>query len=125
MTIVTLTMVLLAGLMGASGVVLAAAAAHTASGGSGLETAAYMLLLHAAALLGGATLLQQGLPHRAIMLGVLTAWVLGTALFSGDITLRAFTGHRLFPLAAPAGGIILIVGWLGLAASAIKALVRG
>ena len=124
MAIMTLTMVLLAGVMGASGVILAAAAAHTA-GGAGLDNAAYMLLLHAAAVLGGAALLQQGLLQRTIMLGVLTAWVLGSALFSGDITLRAFAGHRLFPLAAPTGGIILIAGWLGLAASAIKALIRG
>jgi uncharacterized membrane protein YgdD (TMEM256/DUF423 family) len=39
--------------------------------------------------------------------------------------LRAFTGHRLFVMAAPAGGIILIAAWLALAAAALAALWRG
>ena len=88
---------LLAGLMGAGGVALAAADAHAAPG-AGLAGAAYMLLFHAAALLGGA------------------------ALFSGDVALRAFAGHRLFPMAAPTGGVILIAAWLALAAAAVSAL---
>jgi uncharacterized membrane protein YgdD (TMEM256/DUF423 family) len=45
-------------------------------------------------------------------------------LFSADIALRAFAGHRLFAFAAPAGGIILIVAWLGLAAAAIGAFLH-
>src|ERR1700731_2096363 len=68
---------------------LAAAAAHTAPG-AGLDSAAYMLLFHATAVLSGTVLLQQGLLLRPMMLGVLAGWVLGSALFSGDIALRAF-----------------------------------
>jgi uncharacterized membrane protein YgdD (TMEM256/DUF423 family) len=45
--------------------------------------------------------------------------VLGAVLFSGDIVLRAFTAHRLFPFAAPSGGFILIAAWLGLAGAAL------
>jgi uncharacterized membrane protein YfcA len=82
-------MIVLAGLMGASGIILAAAAAHTAPG-AGLDSAAYMLLFHATAVLSGTVLLQQGLLLRPMMLGVLAGWVLGSALFSGDIALRAF-----------------------------------
>lgn len=120
----TLTiLIVLAGLMGASGVALAAAAAHAAPG-AGLDSAAYMLLFHAAALLGGAALMQQGLVWRPLMLVVLAAWVAGCALFSGDIALRAFAGHRLFPFAAPSGGMILILAWLLLAAAAIAAVTR-
>jgi uncharacterized membrane protein YgdD (TMEM256/DUF423 family) len=111
----------LAGLMGAAGIMLAAAAAHAASH-AGLDSAAYMLLFHAAALLGGAALAQQGLLLRPLMLVVLIAWVVGAALFSGDIAIRAFAGHRLFAFAAPAGGIILIGGWLALAVAAAVAL---
>jgi uncharacterized membrane protein YgdD (TMEM256/DUF423 family) len=111
----------LAGLMGAAGIMLAAAAAHAASH-AGLDSAAYMLLFHAAALLGGAALAQQGLLFRPLMLVVLIAWVVGAALFSGDIAIRAFAGHRLFAFAAPAGGIILIGGWLALAVAAAVAL---
>ena len=113
----------LAGLMGASGIVLAAAGAHAAPQ-SGLDSAAYMLLFHAAATLGGGALTQQGLLWRPLMLAVLAGWVVGAALFSGDIALRAFTGHRLFPMAAPTGGVVLIAAWLVLAAAAIGALLR-
>ena len=120
----TPTMIVLAGLMGASGIILAAAAAHTAPG-SGLDSAAYMLLFHATAVLSGTVLLQQDLLLRPMMLGVLVGWVLGSALFSGDIALRAFAGHRLFVLAAAIGGTILIIAWFALAVAAIVALVRG
>jgi uncharacterized membrane protein YgdD (TMEM256/DUF423 family) len=117
-------LIALAGLMGAGGVVLAAAGAHIASG-AGLDSAAYMLLFHAAAVLGGAALLQQGVLWRPLGLIVLAAWVLGAALFSGDIALRAFAGHRLFAMAAPSGGVILIAAWLALAVAAVTVLARG
>ena len=121
---VALTLLIaLAGLMGAGGIVLAAAGAHAAPQ-SGLDGAAYLLLFHAAAMLGGAALTQQGLLWRPLMLAVLAGWVLGAVLFSGDIALRAFAGHRLFPMAAPTGGIILIAAWLALAAAAVGALLR-
>jgi len=116
-------LIVLAGLMGASGIVLAAAGAHAAPN-AGLDGAAYMLLFHAAALLGGAALAQQGLLWRPLMLAVLIAWVVGATLFSGDIAMRAFVGHRLFAFAAPAGGVILIIAWLALAAAAVGALIH-
>jgi uncharacterized membrane protein YgdD (TMEM256/DUF423 family) len=116
-------LIVLAGLMGAGGIALAAAAAHMAPG-AGLDSAAYMLLFHAAAVLGGAALTQQSVLWRPPALFVLAAWVLGAALFSADIAMRAFAWHRLFPMAAPSGGIILIVAWLVLAAAAIGALLR-
>jgi hypothetical protein len=73
---VTLTLIVLAGMMGASGIVLAAAAAHAAPG-AGLDSAAYMLLLHATAVLSGVALLQLGLLLRPLMFVILAAWVLG------------------------------------------------
>lgn len=115
---------ILAALLGACGIILAAAAAHAAPG-AGLDSAAHMLLFHAAAMLGGAALAQQGLLWRPLALLALAAWIVGAALFAGDIALRAFAGHRLFAMAAPAGGIILIVGWLALAAAALGAALRG
>jgi uncharacterized membrane protein YgdD (TMEM256/DUF423 family) len=111
-------LIALAGLMGAAGIVLAAAGAHVAPG-AGLDSAASMLLFHAAAVIGGAALVQQGALWRPLALAVLAAWVLGATLFSGDIALRAFTAHRLFPFAAPSGGFILIAAWLGLAGAAL------
>jgi uncharacterized membrane protein YgdD (TMEM256/DUF423 family) len=111
-------LIALAGLMGAAGIVLAAAGAHIAPG-AGLDSAASMLLFHAAAVIGGAALIQQGALWRPLALAVLAAWVLGAVLFSGDIALRAFIAHRLFPFAAPSGGFILIAAWLGLAGAAL------
>jgi uncharacterized membrane protein YgdD (TMEM256/DUF423 family) len=116
-------LILLAGLMGASGVMLAAAAAHGKSG-MGLDGAGYLLLFHAVAVLSGVALLQQDLLSRPLAVLVLSGWVLGSALFAGDLALRAFVGHRLFPMAAPTGGLILILAWIALAGVAILALVR-
>ena len=108
----------LAGLMGAAGIALAAASAHAAPG-AGLDSAAYMLLFHAAALVGGAALTQQGVLWRPLAFIVLAAWIVGAGLFSGDIAMRAFAGHRLFPFAAPSGGMIMIAAWLALTVSAM------
>src|SRR5262249_39668466 len=68
--------------------------------------------------------LQQGLLLRPLVLGVLSGWVLGSALFAGDVALRAFVGYRLFPMAAPTGGVVLILAWLALAVAAILALLH-
>ena len=108
----------LAGLMGAAGIALAAASAHAAPG-AGLDSAAYMLLFHATALIGGAALIQQGVLWRPLAFIVLAAWVVGAGLFSGDIAMRAFAGHRLFPFAAPSGGMIMITAWLALTVAAV------
>ena len=53
-------LLILAGLMGAAGVILAAAGAHAAPT-AGLDSAAYLLLFHATAVLGASALAQQGL----------------------------------------------------------------
>jgi uncharacterized membrane protein YgdD (TMEM256/DUF423 family) len=102
---------LAAGLAGASGVGLSAAAAH--AGGGNLGTAATMLLVHAPAflalgLLGASWIMRVG---GAVLL-------LGLLLFAGDLLSRDFLGGRLFPMAAPTGGVAMIAGWLIVAASA-------
>jgi uncharacterized membrane protein YgdD (TMEM256/DUF423 family) len=112
-----------AGLMGAGSIMLAAAGAHAASG-AGLDSAAYMLLFHAVAVIGVAALIAQGALWRPLALAALIAWIVGALLFSGDLALRAFAGHRLFVMAAPSGGIILIAGWLIFAAAAVGVLLR-
>ena len=115
--------IVLAGVMGACGVVLAAAGAHAAPH-AGLDSAAYLLLFHAVALLGGTALMQQGLLWRPLAVVALVGFALGASLFSGDVALRAFAGHRLFPFAAPSGGIILIAAWLALAGAAAGVLLQ-
>jgi uncharacterized membrane protein YgdD (TMEM256/DUF423 family) len=108
----------IAGVFGAAGIALAAAGAHIAPS-AGLDSAANILLFHALAILGGTALLHQGMLSRQLALIALSAWALGTILFSADVAFRAFVGQRLFPMAAPAGGIILILAWLVLAAAAV------
>jgi uncharacterized membrane protein YgdD (TMEM256/DUF423 family) len=120
----TSALLVLAGLMGACGVGLAAASAHGASA-TGLDSAAWLLLFHATALLGAAALVHQGQLWRPLGLAAMLCFVAGAAVFAGDITLRAFAGHRLFPMAAPAGGTILIIAWLVLAIAAIVIIARG
>jgi uncharacterized membrane protein YgdD (TMEM256/DUF423 family) len=111
----------LAGLMGVCGVGLAAAAAHGMSA-TGLDSAAWLLLFHATAVLGAASLVGQGQLWRPLGLAAMLCFVAGAALFAGDIALRAFAGHRLFPMAAPTGGTLLIIGWIVLAAAALAAM---
>lgn len=104
---------LVAGLAGAAGVALAAAGAHLAPGET-LSAAALMLLVHASAFLALAQtrLRRPGMAAAASMIA-------GLALFAGDMALRAFLGVRLFPGAAPAGGLLMIAGWIGLALAAL------
>jgi uncharacterized membrane protein YgdD (TMEM256/DUF423 family) len=107
----------LAGLMGACGVVLAALAAHGADA-SRLVPASSMLLFHAAAVLGTTALAVRGPIHAAFALVPAWGFVAGAALFAGDLALRQFAGHALFPSAAPTGGTLLIASWLALAVAA-------
>jgi uncharacterized membrane protein YgdD (TMEM256/DUF423 family) len=110
--------ILFAALMGAAGVAFWAMAAHRASGES-LVTAAQFLLVHACAVLGLTACRKQALTHGRIA-GVASAvLILGTMLFSGDIAARVLAGGRLFPMAAPAGGSLLILGWLMVGVSAV------
>jgi uncharacterized membrane protein YgdD (TMEM256/DUF423 family) len=98
-------------------VILAAASAHQADAAR-LASASSMLLFHALAVLGTVALAERGIIHARI--GILAAWgfVLATALFAGDLTLRQYAGHGLFPFAAPTGGTLLIASWLALAVAA-------
>ncbi|CCD96766.1 conserved membrane hypothetical protein [Bradyrhizobium sp. ORS 375] len=107
-----------AGLMGAAGVALAAKAAHDADA-SRLATASTMLLFHACALLGTVALAERGVVARRIGLIAAISLALGAALFSGDLMMRQFAGDRLFPFAAPTGGMLQIGGWLVLAVAAV------
>ncbi|HEY4919408.1 MAG TPA: DUF423 domain-containing protein [Xanthobacteraceae bacterium] len=119
-----MVLIALAGVMGAAGVILLAAGAHAAPG-AGLDSAGQVLLFHAAAVVALASALHQGLLFRPLALAGAIGFVAGAILFSGDIALRALAGHRLFPMAAPSGGIILIASWLAIAAAAVTALARG
>jgi uncharacterized membrane protein YgdD (TMEM256/DUF423 family) len=110
--------ILLAALMGGAGVSLWAMAAHRA-GGESLVTAAQFLLIHACAVIGLTACRKQGLLHWRIASIATALLILGTLLFSGDIAARVLASGRLFPMAAPLGGSLLILGWLVAGVSAV------
>ena len=110
-------LVILAAVMGADGVMLAAAAAH-APDASRLAAASSMLLFHSSAVLGAVVLAERGVVDVGIGIAAGFGFVVATALFAGDLILRQYAGHGLFPFAAPTGGTLLIVSWLALAVAA-------
>jgi uncharacterized membrane protein YgdD (TMEM256/DUF423 family) len=111
-------LIALAGLMGAAGVALAAASAHLADAAR-LAAASSMLLFHAAALPGVVALAERGVLQPRIALTAACGFVVAAILFAGDLSLRQYAGHGLFPLAAPTGGTLLIASWLVLGLSAL------
>jgi len=109
-------LMIIAGLMGAAGVILAALAAHKTPG---LEPAALMLLVHAPAIIAVVAAAHAALLHRRLANIAAAGLALGASLFSADIALLTLVGGRLFPMAAPAGGFLMIASWLAMAAAAL------
>ncbi len=111
--------VLLSGLMGAAGVAAAAAGAHM-NADPNLTTAAYFLMLGAA----GAIAVVALAAARGPRFGVADAGgglvMLGALLFGGALALRALWGLVIFPMAAPTGGTMLILGWVVVGLSAFQ-----
>jgi len=118
MTVLLRLLIVCAGLMGGAGVVLAAMSAH-GENAARLLPASSMLLFHAPAVIGVVLLAERALvapwPGAAAACGFLA----GAALFSGTITLHHFSGHGLFPMAAPTGGTLMILSWLVLALAGV------
>lgn len=105
-------LILAAGLCGAAGVALSAVAAH--GGAANTATAATFLVVHAPVLLVvGIAVFNNIMRWAAIVL------LIGVALFAGDLVSRDFADDRLFAMAAPIGGGLMVLGWLGIAASAL------
>ncbi len=106
-----------AGLTGAVGIASAAAASHGEEARL-LGAASQICLAHAPLL---AALALHGLRSRMLRASALLI-VLGTLLFVGDLLARHFLGQALFPLAAPAGGLTMLAGWVFLAFGAFSPL---
>jgi uncharacterized membrane protein YgdD (TMEM256/DUF423 family) len=105
---------LLAGLLGALGVGLSAMAAHGADPHL-VGTAAAMCLAQAPALLAiyaGFDKVRTALP-ASLLIGF------GCLLFAGDLMYRTQNGSGLFPMSAPTGGTMMILGWVALALGAV------
>jgi uncharacterized membrane protein YgdD (TMEM256/DUF423 family) len=110
-------LIVLAAIMGADGVILAAASAHQADAGR-LASASSMLLFHACAVLAAVALAERAMINARIGLAAAFGLVIAASLFAGDLALRQYAGHGVFPMAAPTGGTLMIASWLLLAVAA-------
>lgn len=75
--------------------------------------------MHAPVLLVLPALVGSGLVHRGLGRVAGGAIGLGLALFCGDLSVRALLGVAPVPFAAPAGGVVLMLGWVLLGAAAL------
>jgi uncharacterized membrane protein YgdD (TMEM256/DUF423 family) len=103
-------------LMAGAGVALLAVSAHASA--QALGEAARLLVLHGIALVAGAGAIALALVRRRIGLLALAGLAVGPILFASDIAARTLAGGRLFAMAAPAGGTIVVAAWLVLALAA-------
>ncbi|MGN1291099.1 MAG: DUF423 domain-containing protein [Bradyrhizobium sp.] len=111
-------LIVFAAIMGACGVILAAAAAHLPDA-TRLATASSMLLFHASAAIATIAVADRAIVHAQLGIVAAAGFVIAASLFAGDLVLRQYAGHGLFPMAAPTGGTLLIVSWLVLAVAAM------
>lgn len=103
-----------AGILGVAGVASAAMASHASGDPRLMGGASAMCLAHAPALVG----LYAAWPTLRTAAVAALLLIVGTLLFAGDLTMRHFAGHGLFAMSAPAGGLLMMAGWLAVAAGA-------
>jgi uncharacterized membrane protein YgdD (TMEM256/DUF423 family) len=108
------------GILGACGVALSAVAAH---GGDAhlVGPASTACMAQAPALL--ALFIGYDKIRTAFIASLLIG--LGCLLFAGDLLFRTRFGHGVFPMSAPTGGMMMIIGWIVAAAGAFARTARG
>jgi uncharacterized membrane protein YgdD (TMEM256/DUF423 family) len=109
-------------LMAGAGVALLAISAHASA--QALGNAATLLVLHGIALVAAAAAIALALVRRRVGLVALAGLAAGPILFTSDIAARTFVGARLFEMAAPSGGTIIVGAWLVLALAALAGPAR-
>jgi len=116
------------GLLGGLGVAAGSFGAHglkallEATGrGDNWETAVRYCLYHSLAIMVLAV--ASALPHLSQARGLLQAagwcFLVGTLIFSGCLAALALTGVRILGAIVPIGGVLFLVGWALVAASAL------
>ena len=106
-------LILLAALHGLAGVIFAALGAH-AGGGMVVMTGATIELIHALAAIVALVIVPGRLGEVAAL-----AFLAGSLLFAGGLYASGLGGVSLGPV-APTGGVLLMLGWVLLAAAAIR-----
>lgn len=126
------TALIVAAVLGASGVGLGAFGAHglraellAAGTTNAWETAVRYHLLHAVVLFGLAVALRHpaGQARAARIAG--WSWLIGVLVFSGSLYWLALGGPRWLGPITPLGGIALLAGWLALIPAAFAEPSRG
>lgn len=83
-------------------------------------------LLHAALIAAiGVVLLRPGVRHGAALVRAGWCLIAGTVLFSFSIYLSAVSGVTVVTRVAPVGGLLLMAGWLGLAWTGMRSVMKG
>ena len=93
-------LIILAAVMGADGVILAAASAHQPDA-SRLARRRRCCCFTPPPCSRWSALTERGVIHARIGIAAAFGFVVAAALFAGDLTLRQYAGHSLFPFAAP------------------------
>jgi uncharacterized membrane protein YgdD (TMEM256/DUF423 family) len=107
---------MIASLLGASGVALGAYASHGLAAWATLKEIEYFQLavtyqlFHALTL--SAVCLLSFFITNVFLIASKIAFVLGVVLFSGSLYLYVLTGTKIFGAITPIGGLCLIVAWL-------------
>ena len=112
-----------AGLAGLASVIAGALAAHLADephAAELLRTGALYGLVHAAVLIGLIGMAQGREPRRGAAVVAGWSFAVGIVLFSGSLFALAAGAARWAGWVTPAGGLLLIVGWMALAALALR-----
>lgn len=115
---------IIAAVLGATGVMLGAFAAHGLRGKlpdnlfNAFETGVTYQFYHALALLALALWIKQTNSTWLIASGYL--WLAGVILFSGSLYAMALTGIKWFGPVTPVGGLLFILGWVSLLIGAVK-----
>jgi uncharacterized membrane protein YgdD (TMEM256/DUF423 family) len=113
-----------AALMAAASVAEAAAAMHALPNPL-LKTSSEFLLANAVGIVALSAFAQStARDSRLLSLGIFTLLV-GTLLFSGELTTHAIFPHSPFVVIAPVGGSLTILGWLIAAAGLFFAARQG
>ncbi len=125
------SIILLAGITGALGVMLGAFGAHglpnmlqdvppeeLAKRIKNFETAADYHLMHALAIMATAAIACHR-PSKALTVATL-CFLAGIVIFSGCLYAYSVTGIKTFGMIVPIGGVSFILGWIALALSAQK-----
>ena len=115
---------LIAAILGATGVALGAYGAHGLTKWASptqidyFQLAVLYQLLHAITLLS-VSILSLFVSSR-LLLASQISFVMGIFCFSGSLYFYVFTGTKAFAMLTPFGGLLLIIAWLLLATTFIK-----